>query len=379
MPVFGKETEGGQEADMRVEQAEKAMQNFLDRFYVVDEDNDRGEIVGEFFWTRAEMFEVVVDAYEKTGEEKYKDLMAQMYRGFVKSYGEEWSDNDFNDDIMWMTIGCARAYELTGETFYKEQAEHHFKLVFDRAWNDDLGGGLLWKTDQTCKNACINGPAAIAGCLLYRITKEEDYLEKAKQIYQWQLDTLCQGNGAVSDNIESDGKINTWCSTYNQGTFIGASQLLWELTGEQKYLDEAILAADYTMHEMFHDGVINTEAEGNDLPGFKGILARWLGKLVNEGGQEQYREWTHLGQAIQNGLEDAVQTGLSPEGESGKEIAALHRRWLTVTGNHYDPDLHRGLAELYVSDGRFTAYYDKTIPGCARFLRDAIACWASKI
>lgn len=95
--------------------------------------------------------------------------------------------------------------------------------------------------------------------------------------------------------------------------------------------------------------------------------------------QEQYREWTHLGQAIQNGLEDAVQTGLSPEGESGKEIAALHRRWLTVTGNHYDPDLHRGLAELYVSDGRFTAYYDKTIPGCARFLRDAIACWASKI
>lgn len=164
MPVFGKETEGGQETDMRVEQAEKAMQNFLDRFYVVDEDNDRGEIVGEFFWTRAEMFEIAVDAYEKTGEEKYKDLMAQMYRGFVKSYGEDWSDNDFNDDIMWMTIGCARAYELTGETFYKEQAEHHFKLVFDRAWNDDLGGGLLWKTDQTCKNACINGPAAIAGC-----------------------------------------------------------------------------------------------------------------------------------------------------------------------------------------------------------------------
>ena len=53
--------------------------------------------------------------------------------------------------------------------------------------------------------------------------------------------------------------------------------------------------------------------------------------------------------------------------ERKKEIAALHRRWLTVTGNHYDPDLLRGLAELYVSDGRFTAYYDKTIPGCARF------------
>ena len=95
--------------------------------------------------------------------------------------------------------------------------------------------------------------------------------------------------------------------------------------------------------------------------------------------QEQYREWTDLGQEIQKGLEAAVQTGLSPEGETGKELTALHRRWLTVTGNRYDPDKHRGLAELYVSDGRFTAYYDKAIPGCARFLRDAIACWAGKL
>ena len=126
--------------------------------------------------------------------------MAQMYRGFVKSYGEDWSDNDFNDDIMWMTIGCARAYELTGETFYKEQAEHHFKLVFDRAWNDDLGGGLLWKTDQTCKNACINGrqrsPAASVSD-----NEGRELSGEGEADYQWQLDTLCQGNGAVSDNI----------------------------------------------------------------------------------------------------------------------------------------------------------------------------------
>ena len=44
-------------------------------------------------------FEFAEILAEKTGEEKYKDLMAQMYRGFVKSYGEDWSDNDFNDDI----------------------------------------------------------------------------------------------------------------------------------------------------------------------------------------------------------------------------------------------------------------------------------------
>ena len=92
--------------------------------------------------------------------------------------------------------------------------------------------------------------------------------------------------------------------------------------------------------------------------------------------REQYQEWTDLGREIQERLEAAVQAGLSPESKEGKEITALHRRWLTLTGNRYDPARHRGIVELYVMDERFTAYYDKQVPGCACFLRDAVAYWA---
>ena len=91
--------------------------------------------------------------------------------------------------------------------------------------------------------------------------------------------------------------------------------------------------------------------------------------------QEQYQEWTNLGREIQEQLEAAVQARLSPESEEGRELCALHRRWLTITGNQYDPARHRGIAELYVIDERFTAYYDKRLPGCARFLRDAVIHW----
>ena len=91
--------------------------------------------------------------------------------------------------------------------------------------------------------------------------------------------------------------------------------------------------------------------------------------------REQYQEWTDLGREIQERLEAAVQARLSPESQEGKEICALHRRWLTITGNRYDPARHRGIAELYVMDERFTAYYDKQVLGCARFLRDAVAHW----
>lgn len=92
--------------------------------------------------------------------------------------------------------------------------------------------------------------------------------------------------------------------------------------------------------------------------------------------QAQYEKWSRLGQKIQNRLEDAVQAGSSPQSEEGQAITDLHRRWLTVTDNRYDPAKHRGIAELYVADERFTAYYDRQVPGCARFLRDAVRYWA---
>ena len=91
--------------------------------------------------------------------------------------------------------------------------------------------------------------------------------------------------------------------------------------------------------------------------------------------QEQYAEWESLGKEILEKLSAAVTAGTDPAGEVGKELAALHQRWLTVTGNQYDVQRHRGLAELYVQDKRFTAYYDREVPGCARFLRDAVLHW----
>ena len=113
------------------------------------------------------------------------------------------------------------------------------------------------------------------------------------------------------------------------------------------------------------------------------IRAKYGDKEVDEANaavmhlsREQYQEWTDLGREIQERLEAAVRAGLSPESEAGKEVCALHRRWLTLTGNRYDPAKHRGIAELYVMDQRFTAYYDKHLPGCARFLRDAVVHWA---
>lgn len=95
--------------------------------------------------------------------------------------------------------------------------------------------------------------------------------------------------------------------------------------------------------------------------------------------QEQYREWTGLGEEIQRRLEDAVRSQTPPDSLEGREITQLHRRWLTLSGNTYDPAKHMGLAQLYIQDERFTAYYDRRVPGCARFLCEAVCRWAEQI
>jgi predicted alpha-1,6-mannanase (GH76 family) len=269
--------------------AKESMDIFLNSFYVKDEKG--GYIVGEDFWQQAEIFEIIIDAYEQTGDQKYLQVIEDMYQGFISNHGEDWSYNEFNDDIMWMTIACARVYAITEDSKYLQQAEKHFNLVFDRAWSEDIGGGLFWRIENTTKNSCINCPAVIAACLLGEATKNKDYYDKAIQIYTWEKENLFGATGAVFDAYDLEKGINNWCSTYNQGTFIGAAMKLYQYTGDESYLQDAKLAADYTVNTMFSNQVMGTEGDGNDLPGFKGILARWLGKLIRECDQEQYVDW----------------------------------------------------------------------------------------
>ena len=92
--------------------------------------------------------------------------------------------------------------------------------------------------------------------------------------------------------------------------------------------------------------------------------------------REEYQEWVGLGEEIRNLLKKGILEQAEPEGELGKELTRLHRRWITLSGVDYDLQKHKGIAQLYVMDERFTAYYDREVSGCARFLRDAIHHWA---
>lgn len=87
---------------------------------------------------------------------------------------------------------------------------------------------------------------------------------------------------------------------------------------------------------------------------------------------ETYSRWESLDQEILSCLEGAVNSGLDPMSEEGKHIAGLHKQWLCCTWEKYTTQAHKGVAQMYVLDERFTQYYDRNVSGCAQFLRDAV-------
>ncbi len=87
---------------------------------------------------------------------------------------------------------------------------------------------------------------------------------------------------------------------------------------------------------------------------------------------EKYERLQTVTAEISEKLEHAVTAGLAPDSPEAAEIVRLHREMLMFTWTKYTREAHMGLGEMYVADERFTAYYDKNVPGCAAFLRDAI-------
>ncbi|MEQ2526844.1 MerR family transcriptional regulator [Bacillaceae bacterium CLA-AA-H227] len=93
-------------------------------------------------------------------------------------------------------------------------------------------------------------------------------------------------------------------------------------------------------------------------------------KLMNMS-EADYEAVTKLEAQVKATLAEAFKTG-DPASELAQKAADLHKQWLTYYWTEYSEAAHAGLADMYVGDERFTAYYDKEQPGTAEFLRDAI-------
>lgn len=296
-----------------------------DRIFLAWYNTFNVESVNGFFWDNAEMMEVVLDALEVTKDPKYETMFEAMYGNFIEKNGNDWQGNLYNDDITWAVLVSVRAYLLTNERPYLEKAKDQFDKMYARAFTDSYGGGLLWYHTKTTKNACINGPAMVACCYLARATGDSSYYDKAVSLWTWsKLYLFDPETGKVNDNVDLDKntgqlKINRWSSTYNQGTYLGAATMLYKYTGEAIYLAEGRKIAEYIRVKMYSSGVMNNEDNGNDLPGFKGIFARYARMYTVELKQTDLIEWLQLNARVAYGNRNSNDL--------------INTKWATPTGD----------------------------------------------
>ncbi len=254
-------------------------------------DDDRGWN----YWCQAHAMDVIIDAYERTGNSKYSAMFPIWFEGIKLQNDGGYTDgytNDFYDDEAWVALTMTRLYTVTKEDRYLTVAKQLYQDIIG-GWNEEyLGGGIAWrKSTPEGKNACINGPASLLGFKLYAATGNSDYADFALKVYDWTRENLFDpGSGQVYDNIDGvTGTVNKWDFTYNQGTVMASAYAAYQYTGNDLYLKDARRAANYTItSSSFLDSSINAiMRENGNIPDtgdsglFRAVFFRYFYDIVD--------------------------------------------------------------------------------------------------
>ncbi|MDQ0892666.1 glycoside hydrolase family 76 protein [Agromyces ramosus] len=164
--------------------------------------------------------------------------------------GQYGSGGDyFYDDNQWVGLLDVQRYLTDGDEAALERAEQIFDLVVS-GWDSDPShpnpGGVFWTQApwSNDRNTVSNMPGAQLGLRLHQITGEQHYLDWALRMYTWTNENLQRPDGLYWDHVDLAGNIERTIWSYNQGVPVGVNVLLYEVTGEQQYLDEATRIAE---------------------------------------------------------------------------------------------------------------------------------------
>ena len=159
-----------------------------------------------------------------------------------QAYPVQFEKSDrYYDDNGLVGIDLIDAYNSNRNKEYLDKAKEVLTFI-KSGWSDDFGGGVSWLEgirDQ--KPACSNGKATVLCLKLYQITKEQKYLDDGKLFYNWMMNHLEDSTLHIIWNSFStvSGSPDKAFYTYNTGTMIQSSVRLYKITGNKIYLENA--------------------------------------------------------------------------------------------------------------------------------------------
>ncbi len=242
---------------------------------------------------------VAEDAYERTGSPEHKALVNELCASWLKRTPPPWDWDGWNDDIAWFTLALARGYRITGNPEFLKQAEYGFDMAWKRGWDTQYNGGGIWeqqpektpKGEKINKQALSNDGLGMVACVIYQSTGEQKYLDRATQIYDWVWHNLYDFNtGQVYTGVERDGKVDKGAAVYNQGLFIEYANTIYQITGSRTHYNDAKRSLDYAKNNMTKDGIFSNDAGYLDT--WADTMARGAGSFVRDNQQwDAYYPW----------------------------------------------------------------------------------------
>ena len=173
------------------------------------------------------------------GLEEYFDTRREpcAYSSYISS--QPLSDR-FYDDNVWLGIDFTDSYRMTEKQAYLEKAKLIWKFILSGK-DDVLGGGIYWcEQKKESKNTCSNAPGAVFALKLFQATQDDAYLKEGKELYEWTKKNLEDSKDHLYfDNISLNKKIGRAKFAYNSGQMMQAAALLYQITKQKSYLEDA--------------------------------------------------------------------------------------------------------------------------------------------
>lgn len=298
-----------------------------------------------FLWPFSGTLSAVSALYSATGDEKYLDMFdskcvggleryfdsdrqPEAYTSYIKSAPE--SDR-FYDDNVWIGIDMVDMYESSGRKKYLDVARRVWSFV-ESGIDSVQGGGIYWcEQKKFSKNTCCSAPGAVLALKLYHATGDQHFYDCGEGLYKWTKEKLQDSiDGLYFDKISLDGNIDRAKYSYNSGQMIQAASLLFKISGDSVYLNDARRVADSSMDYFFNAEASDAEGKfrllGNRDIWFASVLLRGIAELdAIDGSDERMKIFArNLNHAYYNARDK--QTGLFHSDWTGSETD--ERKWL---------------------------------------------------
>lgn len=260
-----------------------------------------------FLWPFSGVLSGVVVLYVHTGEQKYLDILEnRILPGLEKYYDSSrfpagyqsyptfaGHSDRFYDDNVWLALDFCKLYSSNGNKKHLDKAIEIYEFIYS-GWDDKVGGGIYWcEQNKSSKNTCSNAPGAVLSAKMYLLTDEDKYLEDAVDTYHWTKSNLLDPEDYVYwDNISLQGDVDKRKYSYNSGQMVEAAVLLYQITGDENYLEDArkTAAGSYDHFTQMVDTPAGEQRFYSDSPWFNTIMLRGLIALYHLDGNKEYIE-----------------------------------------------------------------------------------------